>query len=371
MILTPRLPRGLNTGEDSVPKKQRPLQTRREFVRATTTIGAATMMGPAIQAAESKSGSRPVTVGSGSHTYEVQHDWGRLPSHLHWGDTHGVVFDASGLVYITHQSAATAPIDAIVVFDPQGNYVRSFGKEFHGGGHGLDIRKEGSEQFLYACDIKNRRVAKLSLRGEIVWTRDYPKQSGVYRTAAEYRPTNVAFAPDGGFYVGDGYGSHYIHQYDKDAQWVRTWGGLGSAPGKLHTPHGLCFDDRPGRTPALVVADRANSRLQYFTPDGQHLGFVSGLPHPCHFSIRGTDLLVPDLHSRVTILDGDNRVIVHLGDDPQWTARVLKEGLRGKPEQWQPGRFVHPHQARFDAEGNIFVVEWVPIGRVTKLRRLA
>ena len=44
--------------------------------------------------------------------------------------------------------------------------------------------------------------------------------------------------------------------------------------------------------------------------------------------------------------------------------------VAGHPDQWQPGQFVHPHSARFDAEGNIFVVEWVPIGRVTKLRRV-
>lgn len=354
-----------------MPTKQRLFRGRRAFLRSAAATGLTLAVGPAIHAAEDKSGAKSPVIGGGDHTYEVHHNWGQLPDHLKWGDTHGVVFDRQGLVYITHQSTAPTPLDAVVVFDPQGKYVRSFGKEFHGGGHGLDIRQEGSEEFLYLCDIKNRRVAKLSLRGEVVWMREYPKESGVYQEAKQYCPTNVAFAPDGGFYVGDGYGSHYIHQYDRNAQWVRTWGGAGNEPGKLRTPHGLCWDDRPGRTPALVIADRANSRLQYFTADGKHLGFVAGLPHPCHFSLRGTELLVPDLHSRVTILDGANQVIVHLGDDPQWTSRVKSQRLRGKPDQWQPGRFVHPHQARFDRDGNIFVVEWVPIGRVTMLRRLA
>ena len=226
------------------------------------------------------------------------------------------------------------------------------------------------EEFLYLCDIRNRGVAKLSLRGDVVWLRAFPKESGVYQKAEQYCPTNVAFAPDGGFYVGDGYGSSYIHQYDKDANWIRTFGGAGSEPGKLRCPHGLCFDDRPGRTPSLVVADRANARLQYFTPEGKHMGFVPGLPHPCHFSLRNEEMVVPDLHSRVTILGRDNQVLAQLGYDAAWTERVQKEGLRNKPDQWQPGRFVHPHQARFDHEGNIFVVEWVPIGRVTKLRRV-
>ena len=347
---------------------QKPRRTFLQAAAAAVTVGS---VAPAIHGADDKSGSRLPIIGNGAYRYEVEHNWGRLPEHIRWGDTHGVCFDCDGLAYITHQSTAPTPMDAVVVLDPQGNFIRSFGKEFHGGGHGLEIRREGNEEFLYLCDIKNRRVAKLSLRGEVVWSRDCPKESGVYGPGQKYCPTNVAFAPDGGFYVGDGYGSHYIHQYDKDAKWVRTWGGAGSEPGQLRTPHGLCFDDRPGRTPALVVADRANSRLQYFTPAGKHLGFVPGLPHPCHFSIRGSDLLVPDLHSRLTILDGGNQFVAQLGFDPAWTARVQKERLRGKPDQWQPGRFVHPHQARFDREGNIFVVEWVPIGRVSKLRHVA
>jgi len=353
-----------------LPSAAHRVTARRKFLRQATLATLTTPLVPALVRADDRSGARPPVIGSGAHTYEVQHNWGKLPADLKWGDTHGVCFDRDGLCYIIHQSAAKEPLDAIVVFDPQGQYVRSFGKEFHGGGHGLDIRREGGEEFLYVCDIRNRRVAKVSLRGEIVWTRGLPEEAGVYKDGKPYTPTNVAFAPDGGFYVGDGYGSSFLHQYDQDARWVRTWGGAGSEPGKLKCPHGLCFDDRPGRTPALVVADRANARLQYFTADGLHVGFVPGLTHPCHFSIRGSDLLIPDLHARLTILDGQNQA-THLAFDPAWTQRVLKEKLRGKPDQWEPGKFVHPHQARFDRDGNIFVVEWVPIGRVTRLRHVS
>jgi len=189
----------------------------------------------------------------------------------------------------------------------------------------------------------------------------------------KYSPTNVAFAPDGGFYIADGYGSHFIHQYDKDAKWVRTWGGKGTEPGKMSTPHGIWLDDRPGRDVSLVVADRANARLQSFTLDGKHLGFVKDVSFPAHFDIRGSELLVPDLHARVTILDKNNHVVTHLGYDLAWTAQVTAKGfpIRQDPNTWQPGKFVHPHDACFDKSGNIFVVEWVPTGRVTFLRRVS
>ncbi|HZY84121.1 MAG TPA: peptidase, partial [Gemmataceae bacterium] len=232
-------------------------------------------------------------------------------------------------------------------------------------------RKEGGEQFLYLCDIHHRQVIKTDLKGKEVWKLDYPKEPGVYKDAGGYRPTNVAFAPDGGFYVGDGYGSHYIHQYDKDAKWVRTWGGAGTAPGKMNTPHGLWLDDRPGRKPSLVVADRANARLQYFTLDGKHIGFVKDLLFPAHFDIRGDVLLVPDLHARVSLFDRDNKPIVHLGDDAALIAEVKKFKVRTDPAQWKTGKFVHPHDACFDKDGNIYVVEWVHTGRVSLLRHVS
>ena len=348
--------------------------SRREFLKMTATAALTSAVAPTILHAADKSGSKLPVLGSGSRQFEAIHGWGELPSHVVWGETHGVAVDEAGLIYIKHRSNAPEPMDSIVVFDPAGKFVRSFGKEYHGGGHGIDIRKDNGQEFLYLCDVKNRLVAKATLTGEQLWKFSYPEQPGVYQKLEQFNPTNVAFGPDGGFYVADGYGSSYIHQHDKDAKWIRTWGGAGTEDGKMRTPHGIWLDNRPGREPALIVADRGNARLQYFTLDGKFISIVSGVSFPAHFDIRGTDLLVPDLHARVTIFDKDNNVAEHLGYDQAWTDRVLDGGklsLRGKPDQWQSGRFIHPHDACYDKDGNIFVVEWVPTGRVTKLRKVS
>ena len=57
-----------------------------------------------------------------------------------------------------------------------------------------------------------------------------------------------------------------------------------------------------------VVADRANARLQYFTLDGQHIGFVNDLLFPAHFDIRGENGTVqrvsPDFSRRETWCTG-------------------------------------------------------------------
>lgn len=346
---------------------------RRTFVKQSTVAGMAAVAGaPAILNAADKAGAKNPVIGSGDFTYECIHGWGQLPSHIHWETTHGVAVDEAGLIYIKQQGHdGKPPQDTIVVFDPAGKFVRSFGKEYYPGGHGIDIRKEGGEEFLYLCDRHHCEVIKTNLKGEQVWKFGTPKEPGVYSAAKKFQPTNVAFAPDGGFYVADGYGSHYIHQYDKDAKWVRTWGGAGKEEGKMQTPHGIWLDNRPGREPSLVVADRANARLQYFTLDGKFISFVNEVLFPAHCDIRGDVLLVPDLHARVSLFDKNNKVIVHLGDDAEWRKIVL-DGfkVRGNEASWKAGKFIHPHDACFDKDGNIFVVEWVQTGRVTLLKKV-
>ena len=75
------------------------------------------------------------------------------------------------------------------------------------------------------------------------------------------------------------------------------------------------------------------------------------------------------------MLDGNDQVIVHLGEDPEWREQVLKDGMKlrrdEKGESWVSGKFLHPHDACFDPAGNIFVAEWVHTGRITKLRKVS
>jgi hypothetical protein len=350
---------------------------RRDFLKqSAASVSAAAALsstGPYILGADDKAGAKKAIVGSGEHTYECNHDWCKLPEGWVWQTTHGVCVDGEGLVYIKQQGHGGKPaVDTVAVFEPNGTFVRSFGKGIHPGGHGIDLRKEGNEEFLYLCDTAHGEVLKTSLKGDIVWKMGFPPEANVYSKTKAYRPTNLAFSPDGGFYVGDGYGQSFIHQYDKDRKWVRTWGGFGSDPGKMKTPHGIWLDNRPGREVSLVVADRANARLQYFTLEGKHISFVEGLLFPASFDIRGKVLLVPDLYSRISIFDGDNKPIVHLGDDPRWKTEVQKRNLRAKAneKQWQAGKFIHPHDACFDRDGNIFVTEWVETGRVSLLKKV-
>ena len=346
--------------------------TRRSFL-ASATATAATA--PLLLGTTHKSGGNLPVLGEGDHLYEAIHDWGELPATIRYGNTHGVCEDSQGHIYIHHTvNAASESLDTMVVFDEKGKFVRSWGKQFKGGAHGLMLRKEGNEEFLYLCDYEHGIVTKRTLKGEEVFTLGYPAESDAYKPKKEgmvpYRPTNVAIAPSGDIYVGDGYGSSYVNQYNQKAEFVRTFGGVGKDPGQLDCPHGLWVDTR-SNPPVLVVADRSNSRLQRFTLDGKHIDFILGTTKmPCNFHERNSEVVIPDLLSSVVVLDRNNQVVARLGkgeySKEEWrTVRELP------PKSFAPGRFVCPHGACFDHLGNIFVVEWVESGRVTKLCKLA
>jgi len=341
--------------------------SRRRFLK--TACAAA----PVIMGATDKTGTKPPVIGTGKHTYEAIHDWGELPAGIKYGNTHGVVEDSRGHIYVHHTVHATSEIpDSMVVFDEKGKFVKSWGKEFKGGAHGLHIQKEGSTEYLYLCDTARGIVMKATLDGEKVYQLGYPDMSEAYKPGADgkkpkYSPTNLAIGPTGDLYVGDGYGSSYINQYNKKGEYIRTFGGKGKDAGQLDCPHGIIVDYR-GSTPILTVADRGNARIQRFTLDGKHMDFVTGTAMPCHFNFfRNGDVVIPDLGARVTLMDKDNQVIAQLGDD---SASKWRETRKMSRDHFTPGKFVAPHGACFDHKGNIFIVEWVEVGRVTKLRKV-
>jgi hypothetical protein len=345
--------------------------SRRAFVKSGAAAAAALVAAPKLFAAHTapRSGLENPILGVEGHRYECIHDWLKPPEGLMWGDTHGLAQDADGRIYVAHTvHPQSTKSEAVVLFGDDGAFLKAWGSEFRGGAHGLDLRNEAGAEFLYHCDTNRRVVVKTDTSGETVWSRGTPTEAQCYDDGHKYVPTNVAFLPaadgKGDFLVGDGYGSSFIHRYTAEGAYVKSITKPGYEKGQVNCPHGLWIDDRSG-TPRLVVADRGNRRIQYFTLEGEHDGFVTeGIRMPCHFKTKGDLMLVPDLESVVTLLDKDNKVVAHLGDGHP-------SKLRGSPrDQFIPGKFIHPHTAIFLRNGDILVAEWVPIGRVTLLRKI-
>jgi hypothetical protein len=355
--------------------------SRRHFLATT----AAALAAPNVLTAQ-KTATVP-TIGVEGFRYEVLHNWPQLPDKYSWQTTHNVAIDRDNNLYVIHEGRENLKDHpSIFVFDQTGKFIRAFGNQFQGGGHGLEVITEGKEQFLYVTAYQQlKNFAKLTLNGELVWEKRAPMESKVYPVGEDtapkkrwgrdaFMPTNYAFLPDGGFFLADGYGSYRIHRYDKDGKWLSMFGEPGKGDGQFDTPHGIGIDARPGREPSLLVTDRANKRLQWFTLEGKHLKTLDGFILPANADFRGDVALIPDLSARVTLLDKDNKVIVHLGEDPAWREQVLKDGMKMRNsqtgEEWVAGKFLHPHDACFDKDGNIFVAEWLGTGRITKLRKV-
>src|SRR5215475_9557696 len=151
-----------------------------ESISRRTVLASA--LAPIILKADDKAGTKLPVLGSGDHVYEALHDWGELPSSIRYGNTHGVVEDSQGRIYVHNTVHATSESsDSMVVFDARGRFVKSWGKQFKGGAHGLHIQKEGSTEFLYLCDTKRGVVVKATLDGEEVFSIGYPNESEGYK----------------------------------------------------------------------------------------------------------------------------------------------------------------------------------------------
>ena len=307
----------------------------------------------------------PVEVGG--ITYSVEPGWGTKGVDLPIGNTHGgIVVDPEGHVYYNTDTQR-----AIMVHQGDGSFVGSIASRYPGI-HDMVLRVEDGVPYIYAAHLHGKQAVKLRMDGSLVWALGVPMESGKYDgNPNAYNPTAIAVAPDGRVYVADGYGQQWIHVFGPDLKYQSSFGGRGNGPGQFQTCHGLIVDDR-GEQPMLIVCDRENRRLQRFDLDGRHVDTpVTGLRRPCALSLyqggpgsADDRFAIAELEGRVTLLDGDMKVLGHLGDNPdrsQWASNPVPK------DAWIEGIFTAPHGVCFDADGNIYVMDWNAAGRMTRL----
>lgn len=350
--------------------------SRRQFISNTMSITVGTGLLGRRAWARAQEADR-VIIGEGAHRYEVDHDWAKLPASHQFGYTHGIVEDQRRRIIIANQGS-----EAIMIFDAEGNFLSAWGEAYASGAHGLNITVEDGDEVLYLANTGLAEVVKTTLDGEVIWRRGTPDRSDIYTEEKTYSPTETAIAPDGTVYVADGYGQSWIHVYSSDGQYLDSFGGLGEAPSNLNTPHGINIDDRGGQ-PVLQVADRSNVRIVNFDLKGNFLEEIvtkDELRYPCATVHAGGKMYVPDLFARVSIFDEKNEKVIDLGDyvdgerltrwDDFGTTFPELDGYPNIPHDRRiPGKFVAPHDLWVDSEENIYVVEWIEDGRVTKLTR--
>jgi len=320
-------------------------------------------------------------IGLGDYQYNWLDNWATVPaseSSASNGRTHGVCELKDGSVIVFHQAA-----DAVVRFDPDGKVMSAWGGERFLGAHGLTYVVEDGTEYLWLTDQSSCEVVKATVDGEIVQEIKKPDHA-VFSgdEPAGYSPTWVAVNPSNGdIWVADGYGSSHVFRYNKAGEFLMAIDGeegpdldMGRRGNKkLACPHGIEFDTRGGKAPELYVADRGNARIRVYDGEGKHRRIVGAKTHhsPCMFSFAGDYALVPQLSARVDVMDKDDYIVAMLGDNG--VVSTIKgwpnHNKELYPELIQPGKFNSPHGGCITERGDIYVVEWIIGGRITKLEK--
>jgi DNA-binding beta-propeller fold protein YncE len=304
-----------------------------------------------------------VLVGQGPFTYEANANWVRRPAEFTWSEVSAVAVDSHDHVYVFNRGD-----HPVMIFDRDGSFLRSWGAGVFARAHGITI---GPDDSVYCTDDLDHTVRKFTPEGELLLTlgtSGRPSDTGAtsidYRTIRYaglpfYFPTNVALSPQGDIYVTDGYGNARVHKFSASGQLLLSWGAPGSDPGQFHVPHGIAVD-KQGQ---VFVADRENSRIQIFSPDGEFLQEWTDIARPCQVAFDaaghlfvaelgyrsgmwpGTTAPSPDATGgRVSVLDADGTLLARWG---------------GGTNPTSTGDFFAPHDVRLDSRGDIYLSEVV------------
>lgn len=260
-------------------------------------------------------------------------NWAQLPEGWNFGETSSVAVDAKDNVWVFHRGKRQ-----VMEFDKTGKLLKAWEEAPVVSSHGIAVGPDGA---VWLADTTGHSVMKFTPAGRLQMVIANPGR-GPGDNDSRYAfnlPTSLAFRPDGGFYVGDGYGNSRVVQYTKDGEYVRHWGGMGMEPGRFNTVHSVAVDEQ-GR---VYVADRTNDRIQVFDADGEFLTAWTDIGQPWGLAYFAKE-------NALYMCDGLNNRIVKLNLDGQIQGQLSSFGKT-------PGKLDYAHHLAVDSEGSIYVAE--------------
>lgn len=265
--------------------------------------------------------------------HKVVPGWAQLPAGSNFGETPSVAVDKKDNVWVFNRGNRP-----VVQFDKSGKMLQSWANPPVVAAHGIGVGPDGA---VWLVDTTGHSVMKFTEQGRLQMViANAGRLPG--DNSSEYAfnlPTSLAFRPDGGFYVADGYGNSRVVQYSQDGEYIRHWGGMGAEPGRFNTVHSITLDSKGN----VYVADRTNNRIQVFDADGKFLDQWTDIGQPW-------GLYYVAKENAIYMCDGLDNRIIKLNLDGQILGQLSSFGKA-------PGKLDFAHHLAVDSEGSIYVAE--------------
>ncbi len=232
--------------------------------------------------------------------YRTIEGWATLPDNREWGASSAIFPAPDGKhMWIAERCGANlcveSDVDPVLLFDADGNAVKSFGAGIIAWPHGMFVDADGNVWITDAVgyapvpDGWGHVVFKFSPDGELLMTLGKKGVAGPGPDTFN-KPSDVLVAPNGDIFVADGHdssGNNRVVKFARDGTYLGEWGTTGNGDGQFRDPHALAMDSQ-GR---LFVADRGNSRIQIFDQGGKHLATWTQFGRPSGLYIDKDDVL--------------------------------------------------------------------------------
>ena len=278
-------------------------------------------------------------------------DFLKLPPGMNFGEVAGVAVNSKGHVFVfTRSNSAGGPAYApaaaqLLEFGAKGEFLREIGKGLYAWSFAHSVRVD-SDDNIWAIDKGSDMVIKFNQAGQVMMVFGRRKESADHETrpwenvdpplpavdGLFRQPTDVAWDSDGNIYISDGYINSRVAKYDRNGDWVKSWGEKGTAPGQFRLPHAIAID----RNNNVYVGDRTNRRIQVFDTDGKFLRMftIDVPPDPRTRAVNGN---TPTGERLAAVIGAPNSICITPGRNPvmfvgesTYPGRLFKVSLDGK-----------------------------------------
>ncbi len=209
----------------------------------------------------------------------------KMPADLHLGEVSGIATNSRGHVFVFQRGNTTGPAYSataamLLEFDKDGKFIREIGKNLYAWSFAHMVRVDKDDN-IWAIDKGSDMIIKFNPEGRVMMVFGRKKEASDENSEpwkhpnpplppinGQFRqPTDVTWDTQGNIFISDGYINSRVAKFDKNGDWVKSFGEPGSGPGQLNTPHSIAADAKGN----IYVADRGNVRIQVFDPDGKLL----------------------------------------------------------------------------------------------------